>query len=75
MILHAKVAKLNRYQGDSAFEHVMNEFTASTDEGEDYFELNAQAMSHEMLEDFIEALAYLDYEVENDNGLLYVSIS
>ncbi len=67
MIL-ASVAKLNKYKGETYFDMVYSDLTASQDEGLSYFKLDVIHLDPEVRIDFMNALTELGYDVSYDDG-------
>lgn len=64
MIVHARVAKLQRHMGDPAFDRIMAHIEASGDEGIDAYELEVQRLNDDMKYDLIDALTAMGYDAE-----------
>ncbi len=75
MLVHAVVARLNRYSGDSAFENVMQEIQAANEEGLSDYEVDVNRLDSTCRMDIVVALEEMGYVVSYTAGdeTLYVS--
>ncbi len=71
MLVHAKVAKLQKHLGDPSFDRVLAEIEAANNEGLEYFELEVHRLSDDARLDLLAALEALEYTVTTDSGYLF----
>lgn len=75
MILHASLAKLNRYNGDQAFDRVIREIQAANEEGLDSYDVEIDNLDPNITLSIVVALENMGYNVTYERGdeTLYVS--